>query len=173
MVTNGHELFLKPTTKTRDKFRVGHEPWNKGTKGVMKQNSGSFKPGILPKNKCKPGTISTRIDKRTGVVTLIIYLGKSKPEYLSRYIWRRHYGKIPKGRIIAFKDGNSQNCKLENLMMITRAENIRRNVNRQKASESAKKLWRIERMRVNSGLEPLTKIGINLKNKLSWSISQN
>ena len=50
--------------------------------------------------------------------------------------------------IIAFKDGNQLNCELENLEMISRIENMKRNINRQKASESIKATWDIEKLRV-------------------------
>lgn len=37
---------------------------------------------------------------------------------LSRYVWEQHNGKIPKGYKIIFKDGNPENCDIENLMMV-------------------------------------------------------
>ncbi len=33
--------------------RLGKEPWNKGTKGIMKPNIGSFKKGMVPWSKGK------------------------------------------------------------------------------------------------------------------------
>lgn len=33
------------------RFQKGHIPWNKGTKGLMKPNSGNFKGGQIPHNK--------------------------------------------------------------------------------------------------------------------------
>ncbi|OOF51426.1 hypothetical protein BKK54_03170 [Rodentibacter genomosp. 1] len=38
------------------------------------------------------------------------------------YIWRKYHGEIPKGYVIWFKDGDTSNCTLENLEMITRTE---------------------------------------------------
>ena len=38
-----------------NKLSVGREPWHKGTKGVVKPNSGSFKKGQSPWNKGKSG----------------------------------------------------------------------------------------------------------------------
>ena len=32
----------------KDKILIGKSPWNKGTKGIMKPNSGSFKKGLTP-----------------------------------------------------------------------------------------------------------------------------
>lgn len=37
------------------RFKKGHVPWNKGTKGLMKVNSGSFKKGLTPWTKGKKG----------------------------------------------------------------------------------------------------------------------
>jgi len=38
-------------------FKRGHIPWHKGTKGVVKPNSGSFKKGISPWNENTKGLI--------------------------------------------------------------------------------------------------------------------
>lgn len=40
-------------------------------------------------------------------------------------IWEAAYGKIPKGRIVRFKDNDSMNCLLENLEMVDKGENTR------------------------------------------------
>lgn len=36
------------------KFQKGHKTWNKGTKGLVKPNSGSFKKGIVTWSKLHP-----------------------------------------------------------------------------------------------------------------------
>jgi hypothetical protein len=41
-----------------------------------------------------------------------------------RYIWEQAHGKIPEGMMIIFLDQNRQNCDLENLAMVSRAEEI-------------------------------------------------
>ena len=38
-------------------FKKGHVPHNKGTKGIIKPNSGSFKKGMIPHNKGTKGII--------------------------------------------------------------------------------------------------------------------
>ena len=40
-----------------------------------------------------------------------------------RYIWEKENGKIPKGMLLIFKDNNKLNIDLDNLMLISRAEN--------------------------------------------------
>jgi len=42
-----------------------------------------------------------------------------------RWVWEQANGKIPKGRIIIFLDGNHKNIVLENLEMITKAEKVK------------------------------------------------
>lgn len=43
-------------------------------------------------------------------------------ERKSHYLWRKAGRKIPRGYIIDYKDGNSRNCTLENLELISRVE---------------------------------------------------
>ncbi len=43
-------------------------------------------------------------------------------ERKSHYLWRKAGRKIPRGHIIDYKDGNSRNCILENLELISRVE---------------------------------------------------
>lgn len=40
----------------------------------------------------------------------------------SYYIWEKANGKVPKGYYLCFKDGNSLNCELENLYLLTPSE---------------------------------------------------
>ena len=42
-------------------------------------------------------------------------------------LWERVNGKVPKGKILKFKDGNRQNICIENLEVIDRTELMRRN----------------------------------------------
>ena len=41
-----------------------------------------------------------------------------------RFIWEESNGKIPAGMNLIFKDNNPLNVKLDNLMLVTRAENM-------------------------------------------------
>lgn len=165
MVTNGHELFIPPKIKRSGAFKKGDIPWNKGTKGIMKRPVNAFKHGLVPHNAIPVGEIRLRKDSRNNRKYWHIFTGLRKPILLSHYIWQQHHGDIPKNMIIAFKDGDSLNCNIENLMMITRADNMRRNVNREKAAKSLSKLNHREKARFHAGLNPVSKIGINLKNK--------
>lgn len=46
---------------------------------------------------------------------------------LGRHVWEQHNGPIPPGHVIAFKDRDRNNCTIENLESISRAEMARRN----------------------------------------------
>ncbi|WP_432873870.1 HNH endonuclease signature motif containing protein [Treponema denticola] len=35
---------------------------------------------------------------------------------------KKKHGTVPKGMIVTFKDGNKQNCSIENLLLMSRAE---------------------------------------------------
>jgi hypothetical protein len=50
------------------------------------------------------------------------------------------------------------NCQIENLFMLSRAENMRRNQNREKAAQSMKKRYHIEKLRKIYGLKCETKL---------------
>ncbi|EHF11135.1 MULTISPECIES: HNH endonuclease signature motif containing protein [Pseudomonas] len=42
-------------------------------------------------------------------------------------LWEEHFGPIPTGHCVCFKDNNKQNVVIDNLELITRAERMRRN----------------------------------------------
>ena len=42
------------------------------------------------------------------------------------YLWKKHNGKVPRGKIVVFRDRNPMNCVLENLELITRGEALER-----------------------------------------------
>lgn len=40
------------------------------------------------------------------------------------YIYEQKYGKIPKGKVLVFLDGNKQNCSLDNLKLVDKKEQL-------------------------------------------------
>lgn len=115
------------------RFKKGNVPFNAGLKGLYKTtNSGQFPKGNLPPNTKFDGCITTRKDK-SGHDYKFIRIGKAKWELYHRYLWVSVHGPIPKGMIIIFRDGNSLNAELDNLMMISRSEHAVRNHNQPKA----------------------------------------
>lgn len=120
----------------RGVFKKGHATFNKGKKMPAevreKVKRTMFKKGNLPHNTKPAGhDIAIRTDNR-GVKNLHIRLGLGKWEYLARHTWRSFYGEIPAGHIVTFKDGDTMNCRIENLQLMSRADNARRNYSRDK-----------------------------------------
>lgn len=108
-------------------FKKGSIPTNKGTKGFMKKNKTSFACGSIPPNTKKVGSISTRKDKNGSLYMHIKVAEPSKWQMLHVYIWEQKYGKVPKGHCVIFKDKNTMNPRLSNLMLLSRAELVRLN----------------------------------------------
>ena len=108
------------------RFEKGHIPPNKGRKGYVAPGSekGWFQKGSTPWDTVPVGTIVTKtdgylwkkIDDKPGV-----WLQNWKQLHL--LIWEDAYGPVPEGHRVIFKDGDHQNCTLENLALVTLAEN--------------------------------------------------
>lgn len=115
--------------KTR--FKKGQTPPNKGKKlsefmseeAIEKTKATRFRKGRVPHNHKLIGY--ERIN-RDGYIEVKVRDEKHTRnfELKHRFIWEKHNGKIPKGYNIQFKDGNRQNCKIENLYMISRADQV-------------------------------------------------
>ena len=107
-------------------FSKGHKSWNKGTKGLTSTNKTSFKKGQVPPNRKPIG--SERIDSKDGFVLIKVAEKNPWTRFLTRYkhkhrhVWEQENGPVPKGMVVAFKDGHRTNCDLENLMLLSRAE---------------------------------------------------
>lgn len=105
------------------RFQRGHNPWNKGTKGLTKASITSFKKGNIPHNYKSIGSERVNIYGYTEVKT-------AEPniwEFKHRLIWEEHYGKIPRGSVILFLDGNKSNLNIDNLILITKEQLLRMN----------------------------------------------
>lgn len=48
---------------------------------------------------------------------------------LSRHTYESFFGKVPDGYIVYHKDGDPLNCDIQNLDIMSRAQNVRRNHN--------------------------------------------
>lgn len=136
---SNHCRNLDPDTGKKFRFSKGHKPWNKGLKGeeydrslppeiLQKRNQTQFKKGHFPVTGIKERSGAVRIRKdKNGHQYKWYKVDHGKWVMLHRKLWEDAYGLVPRGRIIVFKDGNTLNCELENLEMIDRAENMRRN----------------------------------------------
>ncbi len=145
------------------RFKVGQVPFNKGTKGLMKRNKTSFKRRHVPHNAKPNETVSVRKDS-SGTVYQYIKMAKRKWVLYHRHLWEQVNGPIPIGHIVVFRDKNTMNCELSNLELITRAEHVRRNDNREKASETMKANWAHVRKLESVGVTP-TNLKLKTKRK--------
>lgn len=117
----------------RYQFQKGHTPANKGKKQseymnreqIEKTKSTRFQKGHLPHNTRQDHAMSDRRDK-SGRVYRYIRIGLSKWKPYHRYLWEKSNGEIPKGYNVQFKDGNTLNCTIENLYLISRAEQLKK-----------------------------------------------
>lgn len=111
-------------------FRKGHVPYNKGMKQedymseetIKRTMKTRFQKGIIPHNTKPVG--SERINK-DGYVMVKSSKGMFRPKHI--VLWEEAYGKVPKGHMVIFKDGDRRNIKIENLEMISFEENMKRN----------------------------------------------
>ena len=107
------------------RFRPGHIPFSKGKKGAAPgSEKGWFKPGHRPWNYKPVGTERINGD---GYVDVRIRNPSGKPwknwKAKHRIIWEKAHGKIPRGRMVIFADGNNRNFALDNLLLVSMAEN--------------------------------------------------
>ena len=77
--------------------------------------------------------------------------------YLSRKLWEQHFGPIPKHKLVSYKDGNPLNCTIENLHLITRAENALINRNNVYKAPFEVKQTLITLNKLNNKLKEITK----------------
>lgn len=102
------------------RFNIGNIPHNKGTKGISKPNSGSFKRGNQPHNT-QP--IGSECIVKDGYIKIKI-AEPNKWIFKHRLIWEREKGPIPDGYCVSFLDCNPQNCDISNLILISKSENL-------------------------------------------------
>ncbi len=120
--------------KQLGRFKKGCVSRNKGMKqsdymsaeAIAKTAKTRFKKGDKPYNtKERDGIIVTRYLR--GVPYKLIRVSINNWQHLSRVIWEKKYGKIPKGMILRFKDGNTLNVALKNLEIMTMKKNMQLN----------------------------------------------
>ena len=112
-------------------YQKGHVPENKGKtwnefmpkEAQERIRENWFKKGSVPHNHKPVGTV---------VMTTDGYLKRKirEPnvwEFVHRAEYEKHYGPIPDGMGVMFKDGNHENCAISNLALISKAENAQLN----------------------------------------------
>jgi len=156
-----HNLKKSDEIMNKSRFKKGHKPFNKNKRHPVKSST-QFKKGNIPKNHREAGSIRLQKDKSGNRYYMIKTEEPNKWQLLHHYNWECKYGRIPEGMILIFNDGNSLNTDPSNLQLITRTENLNRNRNYKKFSETMKALWRKERLRAIYGLQRETNLRINI-----------
>lgn len=116
------------------RYPKGHVPANKGMRrpgwGPGRMRETQFKKGEFPRNKDPDflvlGALRVNVDNYIEMRTSFD-AGAKGWTGLHRILWEDAHGEIPKGRVVVFRDGDSLNCCIENLELITRAELCKRN----------------------------------------------
>lgn len=120
------------------RFKPGMTPANKGKKqsefmtkeGIDRSKAYQFKKGNLPHNTKSDGVISTVTNTlRSGkkILYKTIRISLSEWRMLHVYKWEKKYGPVPKGYVVIFKNGNTSDCSLRNLKLVTRIELMKMN----------------------------------------------
>lgn len=120
----GRKLASSPESIAK-RFQKGQTPANKGKKMpaelYAKCSATMFKPGHAPINRRPVGSERVNVD---GYVEVKI----SEPNKWAlkhRMIWEAENGPVPKGYNIQFISGNRLDVRLENLYIISRAEQLK------------------------------------------------
>ena len=106
-------------------FKKGHVPINKGTKGMFPNAGGAtrYKKGHIPQNFRPVGSERCNVD---GYWEVKVADPKTwKPKHV--IVWEAANGPVPEGHCVIFLDGDKNHISLDNLALISRATNARRN----------------------------------------------
>lgn len=113
------------------RIKKGSEPWNKGKKGWQaggRAKETQFKLGDRPSNTWRP--IGAERTSKDGVLfRKVADTGIKKTDWKAVHViaWEEEHGPLPDGYIVVFKDKNRENVAPDNLLALTRADNMRRN----------------------------------------------
>lgn len=160
----------------KGQFVKGQSAWNKGKAQkywLSPEGAKRCSKGWFPKGKARDDNPNSRKNKplgservyADGYVWIITEHGRKQKH---RVVWEQAHGPIPHGYMVKFRDGNPLNCELENLYLVSRADNareIRAAMSPEKKKEIHRKAQakrnasiRRDRLRVKWGLEPETKL---------------
>jgi len=108
-------------------FKKRHVPANKGKKMSAEQyakcEGTMFKKGHRPQNYRPVGSERINVD---GYIEIKVK-DPNKWDLKHRVIWEEHNGEIPQGNLVIFRDNNPLNCNIDNLLLISKSENMKMN----------------------------------------------
>lgn len=110
--------------KPANAFAKGHDPWNKGLKGIHLSPDTEFKPGEISPTRVAVGTVTIRTDKNGNPRAWVKIANPSSWKERAVLNWEREHGPVPNGMVIHHRDRNTTNDAIDNLQAMTRAEHI-------------------------------------------------
>ena len=128
----GWRARTKNPRPTPSKFQKGHTPFSKGKKwdeymspeSQARSRMTTFKKGDTPHNTQPLGSISIMVGYW---VMKVSHTGNQhqKWKFLHRLLWEKEKGPIPKGMNVVFRNGDRNDIRMENLMLMDRKEMAR------------------------------------------------
>ena len=119
----GYEGSKSPSS-IASRFPKGHTPVNKGKRvspeTYAKCQPTMFKNGHTPVNHREVGSERINVD---GYIEIKV-AEPNRWRLKHRIIWEQVNGAIPKGYNVQFKNHNRQDCRIENLYLISKAEQM-------------------------------------------------
>lgn len=124
------------------RFQKGHLSWNKGKYMRVSQKT-EFKKGQMPHNFRPVG--SERVTRDGYLERKIADPKKWKPVHL--ILWEEVNGPIPARHKVIFLDNNKQNVVIDNLLLVTFEEAMRRNTIHRYPKEIVKAIKTISKLK--------------------------
>ena len=160
--------------REKNQFKKGNVPFNKGKKWEHfmseegMRNSAKTQFSGKPHNDRPPGFEMLRAAHRGKRYWWIKPADGRRMMPKHRWLWEQAYGSIPKGYNVQFKDGDTTNCVLENLYLITRDKQMQENYNnitaenkaamRKKITERRNESIKRDKLRMKWGMPQKTKL---------------
>ena len=114
--------FAKGSKPNLGSFQKGHPAWNRGLTGIHLSPETEFHKGQKPIIHFDIGTIVQRIHKGDGGTRNWIKIAEpNKWEEYSKYLWKKHFGRIIPGDIIHHINGVKTGDRIENLLALPRS----------------------------------------------------
>lgn len=133
-------------------FRKGDNSFNKGKKwdefmspdGQKNSIKTTFKKGSKPMNHKPVG--SQRIENRDGYL-LVKTEEPNVWKLKHRLVWEQHNGKIPRGFNVQFLNKDRSDCRIENLYLISRSDQVGHNSIIRYPNELRKAIFRVSKIK--------------------------